>query len=95
MTLTQYIKSTRGNGAALARALGISPSHLSQIAKDSSGVSPDRCVAIVRATGGAVTLKELRPKDWRRIWPQDAKDAEWDGITDRRTGPADRRKKSK
>lgn len=28
------------------------------------------CVAIERATGGAVTRKDLRPNDWQDIWPE-------------------------
>lgn len=28
------------------------------------------CVAIERATGGAVTRRDLRPDDWREIWPE-------------------------
>lgn len=81
MTLSEYIKAARGNGATLAASLGISPSLLSQIAKDSSGTSPARCVAIERATGGTVTRQELRA-DWREIWPE----LEWDG-TERRAEP--------
>jgi DNA-binding transcriptional regulator YdaS (Cro superfamily) len=69
MTLSEYIKAQRGNGKALADKLGISLSSLSQIAHDSKGTSPARCVAIESFTGGAVTRKELRP-DWREIWPE-------------------------
>lgn len=70
MTLTEYIKEARGNSADLASSLGISPSHLSQIAADSSATSPSRCVLIERFTGGQVTRRELRPNDWRDIWPE-------------------------
>lgn len=28
------------------------------------------CVAIERATNGQVTRKDLRPDDWRLIWPE-------------------------
>jgi DNA-binding transcriptional regulator YdaS (Cro superfamily) len=72
MTLSEYIKAQRGNAKALADKLGISPSALSQIAHNSEGTSPARCVAIEQATGGAVTRKELRP-DWKQIWPELAK----------------------
>lgn len=30
----------------------------------------DRCVAIERVTGGAVTRRDLRPDDWWLIWPE-------------------------
>lgn len=33
-------------------------------------VPVDICPAIERATGGAVTRKDLRPHDWREIWPE-------------------------
>lgn len=29
-----------------------------------------RCVAIERATSGAVSRRDLRPLDWREIWPE-------------------------
>ncbi len=32
--------------------------------------SPENCVAIERATAGAVTRRDLRPADWHRIWPE-------------------------
>lgn len=30
----------------------------------------DKCVAIERATEGAVTRRDLRPDDWQAIWPE-------------------------
>ncbi len=33
-------------------------------------VAADRCVAIERATDGAVTRRDLRPDDWQDIWPE-------------------------
>ena len=33
-------------------------------------MSPNRCVAIERATNGQVTRKDLRPHDWKDIWPE-------------------------
>lgn len=34
---------------------------------------PAHCVAIERATKGAVTRRDLRPDDWHLIWPELAK----------------------
>lgn len=34
------------------------------------GIPIERCVAIENATGGTVTRRELRPDDWRSIWPE-------------------------
>ncbi|MBV7457340.1 helix-turn-helix domain-containing protein [Acidovorax sp. sif1233] len=31
---------------------------------------PTHCVAIERATSGAVTRRDLRPDDWHLIWPE-------------------------
>lgn len=70
MTLSEFIKQERGNGKLLAEKLGISQSVLSQIAADSSSTSPARCVLIEQFTNGAVTRRELRPKDWLQIWPE-------------------------
>lgn len=69
MKLSEYIKGERGRATTLAERLGISLSHLSQIAADSSSTSPARCVSIEQATEGAVTRKELR-EDWKAIWPE-------------------------
>jgi len=33
-------------------------------------VPVERCVAIERATKGAVTRRDLRPNDWLQIWPE-------------------------
>ena len=32
--------------------------------------SPENCVAIQKATNGAVMRWDLRPDDWDRIWPE-------------------------
>lgn len=58
-----------GSLTKLADALGLSVQVVSNW--KSRGVVPiDRCVAIERATGGVVTRRELRPDDWRTIWPE-------------------------
>lgn len=62
--------SVAGSQSALARAIGVTPPLLSQW---KSGVRPipiERCVAIERATGGAVMRWHLRPDDWADIWPE-------------------------
>lgn len=70
MNLKEYIETQRGNASTLAAALGVSPSYLSQMAKEGGKVSPVRAVEIEAATDGAVTRKDLRPDDWGRIWPE-------------------------
>lgn len=62
--------SVAGSQSALARAIGVTPPLLSQW---KSGVRPipiERCVAIERATSGAVMRWHLRPDDWPDIWPE-------------------------
>lgn len=70
MILSDYIKSGRGNGAALAAALHVSPSYLSQLASGSAPCSPERCVAIEQVTDRAVMRWDIRPNDWHLIWPE-------------------------
>lgn len=71
MDLKTYISTAeRGTAAKLAAALGVSPSYLSQMTAGSSPISPERCVAIERATDSSVTRKDLRPNDWHLIWPE-------------------------
>jgi DNA-binding transcriptional regulator YdaS (Cro superfamily) len=71
MDLKTYIATApRGTAAKLAAALGISPSYLSQLSSGVSPISPERCVAIERETGRAVTRKDMRPSDWHLIWPE-------------------------
>lgn len=69
MTLDQYINARRGNAKALAEALGVSMSYLSQMASGAA-ISPARARDIEEFTGGLVTRRETRPKDWHRIWPE-------------------------
>lgn len=82
MDLKTYITTgERGTAAKLASAIGVSPSYLSQMASGASPISPERCVAIERATKGVVTRKDLRPDDWQKIWPE---------LARRRNGKVDR-----
>jgi DNA-binding transcriptional regulator YdaS (Cro superfamily) len=69
MKLSDYL-STHGSQTELARAIGAQPQLVWQW---STGVRPvpiERCVPIERATNGAVTRIDLRPDDWRDIWPE-------------------------
>nr|WP_081651353.1 YdaS family helix-turn-helix protein [Cupriavidus sp. WS] len=71
MDLKTYISAGgRGTAVKLAGTLHVSPSYLSQMVSGSSPISPERCVAIERATNGSVTRKDLRPSDWHLIWPE-------------------------
>jgi DNA-binding transcriptional regulator YdaS (Cro superfamily) len=72
---TYLCTQERGAATQLADALGVSLSFLSQMASGTAAISPARCVAIEQATGGAVTRRDLRPDDWRLIWPELAQKA--------------------
>jgi DNA-binding transcriptional regulator YdaS (Cro superfamily) len=58
-----------GGLAKLASLLGVSIQVVSNW-KDRESVPIERCLAIERATNGKVTRRQLRPKDWRDIWPE-------------------------
>ena len=66
MELKTYLSNLkRGGISKLANALGISSSYLSQLSSGLAPVSPERCIEIEKATGGAVRCEELRPDvDW-------------------------------
>ncbi|MDR0215936.1 MAG: helix-turn-helix domain-containing protein [Comamonas sp.] len=71
MKLKEHL-SALGRGAAslLGRRIGVSPVLISQWANGDRPTPIERCVAIERATSGAVTRRDLRPDDWRDIWPE-------------------------
>lgn len=65
MNLRTYIDQQRGRAAALGRALEVAPVLISQWANKTRPIPAERCPAIEKATGGAVTCEELRPDvDW-------------------------------
>lgn len=63
-----------GSQRALAKALSIAPTAVSQWrkAEEEGGrpVPPKQCVRIERITDGRVSRRDLRPDDWRDIWPE-------------------------
>lgn len=71
MRLSDYLGSQeRGRAKQLAEAMGVSKSYLSQMAAGKVAISPARCIEIERATKKLVTRADLRPDDWRKIWPE-------------------------
>ncbi len=68
MTLSDYLKAERGRTNTLAALLGVSASLVTQWG-NGKRVAAERCIAIEKATGGAVSRRELRPVDWQLIWP--------------------------
>lgn len=59
-----------GGLVRLASVLGVKPPTVSQWANGHRPVPVQHCVAIERATAGAVTRRDLRPDDWHLIWPE-------------------------
>jgi len=90
-----------GSQAEMARILAITPGMVSQLANGHRPVPIEHCLAIERAVSGQITRQALRPKDFRRIWPDlssadpileaQIAEAAKAGLIERRVGPADRR----
>lgn len=74
MTLNEYLKRPGAMTVSELRvAIGVnSDAQIRQWQHGYAGrvPSPENCVAIEKATGGAVGRRDLRPNDWRRIWPE-------------------------
>lgn len=70
MKLKEFLDLERGRAVRLAAQLGVEPSMLGQWSRSVRSVSPARCVEIEGATGGEVMRWDLRPDDWRQIWPE-------------------------
>jgi len=59
-----------GGVTKLAAALAVQPPTVSQWISGVRSVPPRQCYAIERASGSAVTRRDLRPDDWHLIWPE-------------------------
>lgn len=59
-----------GGVSMLASAIGVGQSVISNWRARGTVPSANYCTAIERATAGAVTRRDLRPDDWRAIWPE-------------------------
>ena len=68
MEKTHFLDSP-GIRAKIMAALGVSAQVVSNW-KARDMVPIEHCAAIEIATDGAVTRQELRPDDWRSIWPE-------------------------
>ena len=58
-----------GSQLALAKTVGVAPAQVSQWVNGLRPVPAHYCLAIERATSGAVTRADLRPDDYWLIWP--------------------------
>lgn len=57
------------NQAEFARAIDVSPQFVTKLLNGKQ-VPPLRATQIEVLTGGKVTRKQLRPDDWRQLWPE-------------------------
>lgn len=69
MELKTWVETKRGRGGALAKAIGVPPSFVSKMVSGDKPVPLGQCMPIERATGGAVTRRDLRPLDYDLHWP--------------------------
>ncbi|MDN7936414.1 YdaS family helix-turn-helix protein [Burkholderia metallica] len=70
MELSNYLASRKVTQAAFATRLGVSQGLIYQWLTGRRPIAIDKCVAIERITAGEVTRRDLRPADWRDIWPE-------------------------
>lgn len=68
----ESIVAATGTYAELAKRLGVSPQSVSNWRSD--GVIPARYCKAIEALSG-VSVKELRPNDWRHYWPDQGETA--------------------
>jgi DNA-binding transcriptional regulator YdaS (Cro superfamily) len=75
MDLKTYLP--QAGRAALAESAGTTFGHLRNVSYRLRPCSPELAAAIELATQGAVMRWDMRPNDWRLIWPelQDRSDA--------------------
>lgn len=71
MNLNQYFNRDGAiSAAALGRCVGVSPALVYQWRTMRRPVPVEHCADIERVTNGDVSRRDLRPEDWRRIWPE-------------------------
>ena len=71
MKLDLYFKKQGyGSSSQLAKKINAPSPDVYSWASGKRPVPVKRCVQIEQSTNGAVTRKDLRPDDWREIWPE-------------------------
>lgn len=69
--LLAYLNSlSKDNQAAFAEQCGTSVGYLRKAISKGQLLGAALCVAIEKASSGAVTRKDLHPEDWTHIWPE-------------------------
>lgn len=70
MKLDEYLQKTGRTQSAFASLIGVSQGSIHQVVRGLTYFSPEKCVQIEELTGGLVMRWDLRPFDWRKIWPE-------------------------
>ena len=70
MKFKSWADGERGRAAALAVHLGVSQAFMSELVGGVKAIPIKHCQAIHAFTSGDVTLQEMRPNDWAKIWPE-------------------------
>lgn len=68
MKLLDFFKQNKISQAEMARRLKISQSQLWHFTHGIRSVPPKYCKEIEKITGGVVSVKDLRPNDYKKIW---------------------------
>lgn len=69
MDIATYLSDQKMSQSAFAGLLGVSQGLVYQWLTGRRPISAERCLSIERATNGAVTRRDLRPRDYQNIWP--------------------------
>lgn len=71
MDLKTYLQSLpTAKRKEFAKKCGTTLGHMTNVSYAIKTCGPELAVAIERESKKAVTRKELRPNDWKRIWPE-------------------------
>ena len=70
MELKEWLSKERGRQAAIARHLSISPVTVGEWSRKERPIPVAHMAAIEAFTDGLVTRRDMRPDDWKSIWPE-------------------------
>lgn len=71
MNLTQYLAQPSAKSASeIAREVGVSPAMVYQWKRHLRPIPTEYGALLEKATGGAVSRRDIRPDDWHLIWPE-------------------------
>jgi DNA-binding transcriptional regulator YdaS (Cro superfamily) len=70
MQFKNWVESERGRSGALAVYLKVPPSFVSKMVSGEKPIPVTHMAGIEAFSNSQVTRKEMRPDDWRTIWPE-------------------------